>query len=317
MTEKSEIKFLEVDENRQGQRIDNFLITHLKGVPKSLIYRILRKGEVRVNKKRVKPDYRLNQADMIRIPPLRLGQATNKDEAAKPSESLQELLIQRVLYEDNGLLIINKPAGIAVHGGSGISLGLIEALRAMRPQEKFLELVHRLDRDTSGCLIFAKKASVLRELHELLRNNQIEKIYLALVKGYWPKYIRMVDAPLLKNELQSGERVVKVSAQGKQALTEFRIMQRFDEATLVEAKLLTGRTHQIRVHAAHSEHPIIGDEKYGDKEFNKQMRKHGCRRLFLHACRLSFTLPSTQQTIMVSAQLEKSLQDCLDKLNKE
>ena len=313
MSDKPAVKFLEVDENHHGQRIDNFLLSQLKGVPKSLIYRILRKGEVRANKKRVKPDYRLNQGDVLRIPPVRVSQA-DVNKTAKPSDALQQEINHRILFEDKNLLIINKPAGMAVHGGSGVNYGLIETIRAMRPQEKFLELVHRLDRDTSGCLILAKKASVLKELHELLRSNKIEKIYLALVKGYWPKHIHLVDAPLLKNELQSGERVVRVNKEGKQSQTEFRVMQRFNDSTLVEAKLLTGRTHQIRVHATHAGYPIVGDEKYGDKDFNKHMRQQGCKRLFLHAHRISFSLPSNNEVIAVTAQLDEKLQVCLDNL---
>jgi 23S rRNA pseudouridine955/2504/2580 synthase len=308
MQEKPSVKLLTIDENHQGQRIDNFLLGQLKGVPKSLIYRILRKGEVRVNKKRVKPEYRLNESDEVRVPPVRVS-PTDPNKIPKPSASLQETIKQRILYEDNQLLIINKPAGMAVHGGSGVSYGLIETLRAMRPQEKLLELAHRLDRDTSGCLIIAKKASTLKELHELMRTNQVEKIYWLLVKGHWPKHIKLVDAPLLKNELQSGERIVKVNAQGKQAQTEFRVLQRFKDATLMEAKLLTGRTHQIRVHAAHMGHPIVSDEKYGDKEFNKAMRKKGCKRLFLHAYSINFNLSSTHHRISVTAELEVDLEN--------
>ncbi len=308
MTETPSVKMVQIDARHEGQRIDNFLITHLKGVPKSFIYRILRKGEVRVNKKRIKPEYRLNLGDNVRVPPVRVSESVGKP-AAKPSETLQQQIKDRILYEDSDLLIINKPAGLAVHGGSGISLGLIEVLRAMRPQDSGLELVHRLDRDTSGCLILAKKRGALKALHELLRNNQVEKIYLALVKGYWPKHLRLVDAPLLKNELRSGERIVTVDAQGKEALTEFKISQRLSNATLLEVKLLTGRTHQIRVHTTHAGYPIAGDDKYGDKDFNKQMRLKGCKRLFLHASRVSFTLNDT--LITVTAELEDDLKNYL------
>jgi 23S rRNA pseudouridine955/2504/2580 synthase len=309
---KSSIKFLIIDDNQHGQRIDNFLITRLKGLPKSHLYRVLRKGEVRVNKKRIKPEYRLQAGDVVRVPPLRLSTQTNAP--AKPSQNAQQLLTTRILYEDKNLLIINKPAGMAVHGGSGVSLGVIEILRAMRPQEKFLELVHRLDRGTSGCLILAKKASTLKELHELLRNGKVEKKYHALVKGHWPKHMRIVDAPLQKFQLRSGERMVNVDQTGKEAVTEFRVLQRFENSTLVEATLQTGRTHQIRVHALHIGHPIAGDDKYGDKEFNKEMRAFACKRLFLHAVSVNFTLPSSNQSIAINTELDETLKKCLEKL---
>jgi len=307
---KTSVQQLTVDANHAGQRIDNFLITKLKGAPKSLIYRIVRKGEVRVNKKRIKPDYRLQESDVIRVPPVRLAEPSTP---TKPSRNVKNLLQDRILFEDDDIVIINKPAGMAVHGGSGISLGVIEALRAMRPQAKFLELVHRLDRDTSGCLVLAKKSSALKELHELMRSGKVEKIYQTLVRGQWPKQIKLVDAPLKKNELKSGERIVNVSSDGKPAATEFRIIQQFPKATLVEAKLLTGRTHQIRVHALHVGHPIVGDEKYGDKDFNKIMRQQGCKRLFLHAAKISFNL-SGKKKITISAELDKDLKVFLENL---
>lgn len=309
MQEKSKVYRVKVKEQYENQRIDNFLTRHIKGVPKSHIYRILRKGEVRVNKKRIKPDYRVQVGDEIRIPPLRLGPAPT---VSSPNENLQKILGSRILYEDKGLLIINKPAGLAVHGGSGISLGLIEALRFMRPKDSELELVHRLDRETSGCLLLAKKPSVLKELHELLRQkNGVEKCYLALVKGYWPKTLHIVDESLHKFQLVSGERMVKVDPEGKSSVTEFRVIQRFADSTLVEAKPLTGRTHQIRVHALHAGHPVLGDEKYGDKEVNKHYRQLGLKRLFLHAVRVSFTLPSFGQKISVEAPLDADLEALL------
>lgn len=310
--DKSGVKFLTVDELYENQRLDNFLLSRLKGLPKSRLYRIIRKGEVRVNKKRIKPEYRLQRGDSIRIPPMELSQSAHKDN--KPSANLQALLENNVLYEDSNLLIINKPSGMAAHGGSGIRFGVIETLRAMRPKEKFLELAHRLDRDTSGCLLLAKKPSILKEVHELLRKGQVEKIYLALVKGYWPKHIRTVDAPLRKNQLQSGERMVDVHKEGKPALTEFRVIQRFEQATLIEAKPQTGRTHQIRVHALHAGHPIAMDDKYGDKDFDKWVKTYGCKRLFLHASELKFTLSTLEKTIAVKADLTIDLQDCLAKL---
>lgn len=311
MQEKSPIKLVTVTDLHENQRIDNFLMRQIKGLPKSHLYRILRKGEVRVNKKRIKPDYRLKSGDIIRIPPLRLGVP---EEPIKPSSSLEKMLANRILYEDAGLLIINKPAGMAVHGGSGISLGVIEALRAMRPKEPYLELVHRLDRETSGCLLLAKKPAILKELHELLRNGQLEKKYTALVKGYWPKHLHFVDESLKKFQLQSGERMVNVNVEGKASLTEFRVLQRFASSTLVEAKPKTGRTHQIRVHAAHVGHPVAADEKYGDKEFNKQIRELGLKRLFLHASSLNFTLPATGQHYSVSAPLDADVEQLLKQL---
>jgi 23S rRNA pseudouridine955/2504/2580 synthase len=290
---------IKVDKEQQAQRIDNFLFKYLKGVPKSHIYRILRRGEVRVNKKRIKPDYKLQINDQIRIPPLRMAEKPSK----KPPPQLIQSLQNRIIYEDQSLIIINKPAGIATHGGSGISFGVIETLRELYPN---LSLVHRLDRETSGCLILAKKRSMLKELHELLRQQQITKTYLALLKGRLTVK-RVVEAPLLKNILKSGERMVRVSVKGRAAKTEFRIKQKFFRFTLVEAILHTGRTHQIRAHAAHINHPIAGDKKYGDKDFNKTMRQQGLKRLFLHAYSLKFRIPSTNQRINVKADLDEDL----------
>ena len=305
---------VEVDSQHEGQRIDNFLTTYLKGVPKSFIYRILRRGEVRVNKGRIKPTYRLQVGDMVRIPPLRRGEPTTA--APKPGHNLVELLNNGILYEDEGTVILNKPTGIAVHGGSGISFGVIEILRAARPQAPFLELVHRLDRDTSGCLIIAKKRSVLRHIHHLLREDGIEKRYLALVQGAWRGEERRVTAPLRKNVLQSGERVVRVAEDGKPSQTVFRPLRRWSEASLVEAIPLTGRTHQIRVHAAYIQQPIAGDEKYGDAEFNRIMQEKGLRRLFLHAASLHFATASGD-IIDVTAPLDPALQRVLDALGAE
>ena len=300
-----------VDVLYEGQRIDNFLFARLKGVPKSRIYRILRKGEVRVNKKRIKPDYRIQARDEIRIPPITVSE---KLVIASPSLNAQKFLTSHVIYEDNDLIVVNKPAGMAAHGGSGIQFGVIETLRHARPQHKFLELVHRLDKDTSGCMLIAKKPSILKQLHEQLRNGDVEKIYTTLVRGHWSKSIRTVDAPLKKNQLQSGERIVSVSKEGKSALTEFRIIQRFDKATLLEAKPKTGRTHQIRVHALYANHPIAADEKYGDKEFNKMVKNCGCKRLFLHASRLIFQLDENKK-LDVEAQLPADLQAVLINMN--
>ncbi|WP_342147678.1 23S rRNA pseudouridine(955/2504/2580) synthase RluC [Rickettsiella endosymbiont of Aleochara curtula] len=305
------IQHLTVTNDHSGQRLDNFLMSRLKGLPKSRLYRIIRKGELRINKKRVKPDYRLREGDIIRIPPLRLAPPTTKNIL---NEKLAVLLEKAIIFEDKHFLALNKPSGIAVHGGSGIHLGIIEALRLLRPQLKFLELVHRLDRDTSGCLLVAKKSSVLKELHELLRSGEIKKTYIALVSGHWPKSLLKVDAPLYKNQLQSGERIVRVQTEGKNSLTEFSVQHYYAESTLVAAMPITGRTHQIRVHAQFAKHPIIGDEKYGDKEINKKMRQLGCKRLFLHASQLEFTLQSIEETIKLNAQLPEDLSQFLKRL---
>lgn len=305
------IQQLTVTNDYSGQRLDNFLMSRLKGLPKSRLYRIIRKGELRINKKRVKPDYRLQEGDIIRIPPLRLAPRTPKNIL---NANLAELLEKSIIFEDKHFLVLNKPSGMAVHGGSGIHLGVIEALRLLRPQLKFLELVHRLDRDTSGCLLLAKKSSILKELHELLRSGQMKKTYIALVAGHWPKSLRKIDAPLYKNQLQSGERIVLVEAEGKSSLTEFSVQHYYVESTLIAAKPITGRTHQIRVHAQFAKHPIIGDEKYGEKEINKKMRQLGCKRLFLHASQLEFTLGSTAKTITLAAKLPEDLNQVLKNL---
>lgn len=303
---------VEVDPESAGQRIDNFLVRHMKGVPKSHVYRILRKGEVRVNSGRARPEYRLQSGDKVRIPPVRCAEPAE----ARPLPGALDRLRDRVLYEDAGLLVLNKPAGMAVHGGSGLSFGVIEALRALRPEARHLELVHRLDRETSGCLMVAKKRSVLRELHELLRRGEVEKRYLALLLGRWGGGAREVSAPLLKNVLQGGERVVRVSEDGKAAVSRFKPISVFPEASLVEVDLGTGRTHQIRVHSAHVGHPIAGDEKYGDPEFNRRMRELGLKRLFLHSHFLAFRLPGTGEEISVSAPLEEDLRRVLEKLEE-
>lgn len=288
-TSTSGVQMLEVPPELAGQRIDNFLRTQLKGVPKTLIYRILRKGEVRVNKGRIKPEYKLQAGDVVRVPPLRLAE---KDEPVPLAQGLLERLEAAIIYEDKALIVLNKPAGIAVHGGSGLSFGVIEALRQLRPDVGELELVHRLDRDTSGLLMVAKKRSMLRHLHRELRGDGVDKRYMALVRGRWDTSKKQVNAPLLKNTLRSGERMVEVTDEGKEALTLFRVLRRFgDFATLVEAKPVTGRTHQIRVHARHAGHCIAGDNKYGDEEFSSAIRDLGGKRLFLHAYALKVPLP--------------------------
>lgn len=306
------VQFIDIEPDLEGQRIDNYLRTLLKGVPKSLIYRILRKGEIRVNKKRVKPEYKLQPNDTVRVPPIRVSEPTQG-----PSTKLNNVasLESNILFEDDHLIVVNKPSGMAVHGGSGLSFGLIEALRALRPQQKFLELVHRLDRDTSGCLLIAKKRSALRHLHEQLRDKQIDKRYHALVEGAWPQNRFKVKAPLHKNTLKSGERIVTVDEQGKPSETRYRILQSFSLATLVEASPITGRTHQIRVHCLHAGHPIACDDKYGSREFADKVQASGLNRLFLHAYSLAFIHPATEQRMSQIAPLDKKLSACLLKLD--
>ncbi|MCU7944843.1 MAG: 23S rRNA pseudouridine(955/2504/2580) synthase RluC [Candidatus Thiodiazotropha sp. (ex Cardiolucina cf. quadrata)] len=305
------VRIVEVDSEYAGQRIDNFLMGQLKGVPKSHIYRILRKGEVRVNKGRVKAPYKIRTGDLVRIPPVR----TDRTEVPPhPSEQLRTTLEQAVVFEDERLLVLNKPSGMAVHGGSGVSSGIIEALRLVRPDERHLELVHRLDRETSGCLLISKRRSSLRILHELMRENRVDKRYLALLAGSWRKGARVVDMPLKKNTLQGGERVVRVDAEGKQAETRYKRLQRFKNATLVDVELITGRTHQIRVHSAWLGSPILGDTKYGEDDANKRMRQMGLRRLFLHAHQVSFRWPGENHDLIVNAPLSEDLAELLEKL---
>jgi len=285
----SSVQLIEVPPELAGQRIDNFLVNVLKGVPKTLIYRILRKGEVRVNKGRIKPEYKIQSGDIVRVPPVRLPE---RDEPVPVAQGLLQRLEAAIVYEDKALIVLNKPAGIAVHGGSGLSFGVIEAFRQLRPDAKELELVHRLDRDTSGLLMIAKKRSMLRHLHAALRGDGVDKRYMALVRGHWATGKKQVNAPLLKSNLRSGERMVEVNDEGKEALTVFRVLRRFgDFATMVEARPITGRTHQIRVHALHAGHAIAGDSKYGDEDFTREIRELGGKRLFLHAYALVVPLP--------------------------
>jgi 23S rRNA pseudouridine955/2504/2580 synthase len=318
-SERVAARMVAIGPEQAGQRIDNFLVTQLKGVPKSRIYRMLRRGEVRLNKGRVGPQQRLRDGDRVRIPPLRRSPVRQPPGA---SAWLLERLAAAVLYEDRRLLVLDKPAGVAVHGGSGVSLGVIEALRQARPEAPFLELVHRLDRDTSGCLVIAKRRSALRELHELIRADRVGKRYLALVRGTWEGGAFEVDVPLRKDRLQSGERMVRVGPDGKRALTRFRPLRTYAgqgsppsrAASLMEVQLRTGRTHQIRVHAAHIGHPVAGDEKYGDQAFNRSMRQLGLKRLFLHAADIRFTPPSSGREIHVQAPLDAELETLLSRL---
>ncbi len=308
------VQHFTISEEEAGQRLDNYLLRCLKGVPKSLIYRVIRKGEVRVNKGRAKPEKRLMPGDVVRIPPLRLGEEKPK---AAPGAGLIKLLENAILLDHKDFLVINKPAGLAVHGGSGVNLGLIEALRQMWPKQPYLELVHRLDRETSGCILVAKKRSSLRYLQELFRGRkQVRKTYLALVKGQWPSQLRFVDSPLERLETASGDRIVKVRESGKPASTEFRLMERFANTSLIKAEPLTGRTHQIRVHAQYSGHPLVGDEKYGDDDFNKLMKDSGVKRLFLHALKLQFSSPTNEQ-FEIEAPLSADLEQVLKQLKRE
>lgn len=314
------VRTIEATENNADQRVDNFLLARLKHMPKSHIYRLLRKGEVRVNKKRVKPTYRLQIGDLVRIPPVRdFGQGQGRGSTFKPRLSTMNFLAERIIYEDESLLVLNKPSGMATHGGSGINFGVIETLRAARPELPYLELVHRLDRGTSGCLLLAKKRSMLRQLHQLLREGDLSKKYWLLVKGQWVwKREKRVAEALLKNRLLSGERMVKVSDQGKQAVTVFRPIQIFPDASLLEAEIHTGKTHQIRVHAAFLGYPIAGDDKYGDKEFNKLMHlSYGLKRIFLHARAVKFCLQDTGKAFELKANLDEDLNLVLKKLNRK
>ncbi|EXJ14960.1 RluA family pseudouridine synthase [Imhoffiella purpurea] len=309
------VRLVEVDAESAGQRIDNFLLRFLKGVPRSHLYRVLRRGEVRVNKGRVKASHRLNAGDLVRIPPLRTSTPEPSDRAPR---SQMERLERGMLYEDERLLVIDKPSGMAVHGGSGLSYGLIESLRHARPGRE-LELVHRLDRETSGCLVISKRRSALRELHRLIREGGMTKRYQALILGELPRQKLVVDAPLKKNVLQGGERVVRVDPeQGKPARTIFRRLQRLRAGerilTLVEAELITGRTHQIRVHAAHLGTPLAGDPKYGDEEINRALKPLGLTRLFLHASSLRFRIEGMERALSVDAPLPDELAQFLAEL---
>lgn len=308
------VSYTEAGAGEVGQRLDNYLMRVLKTVPKSHVYRVLRKGEVRVNGKRAKPETRLALGDRVRIPPVRID---DKPVQVQPSNSLQSFITSSILHEDELLLIINKPAGVAVHGGSGLAFGVIEALRTSRPELPELELVHRLDRDTSGVLLIAKRRSALRQLHSELREREMTKRYLALVSGRWELGKKRIDLPLLTNQKQGGERMVRVHPDGQSALSTFEPQQHFGKlATLMSIEIGTGRTHQIRVHAAYAGHPVAGDEKYGDKESGEALRAFGLRRMFLHAHSLEFTHPGTGQRFKMEAPLSDELNTVLANLKK-
>jgi 23S rRNA pseudouridine955/2504/2580 synthase len=312
MTEigKNSVTLLTVDEGGEGQRVDNFLARHLKGVPKSHIYRILRSGEVRVNSKRVEATHRLQLGEVLRIPPVRVAAPAAKIGAAPAGVRFADA----VIYEDEALLVLDKPAGMAVHGGSGISRGVIEQLRLERSQAKFLELVHRLDRETSGVLLVGKKRSALTKLHEMMRENRMRKRYLLLVKGVWLEEKRRVVLPLKKYNLENGEKRVCVEEGGQHSETVFRLKQQLGEFTLLEAELVTGRTHQLRVQLAHLGFPIAGDDKYGDFALNKALQKRGLKRMFLHSAETALHHPLTDAPLKLIAPLPPELAKFLETL---
>ena len=304
---KVSVKLMEIGSEASGQRVDNFLLRQCKGVPKSHIYRILRSGEVRVNSGRVDATYRLREGDRVRIPPLRLG--------AKAAPSKPPKIDLPLLYEDEGLIAADKPAGLAVHGGSGISYGVIEQLRAARPETKFLELVHRLDRDTSGLLLLAKKRSVLTAMHELIRGGRMDKRYLVLVRGKWPSGKRHVKLKLQRYVTGAGERRVSVDDAGREAHTVFELERACGAYSLLQAQLKTGRTHQIRVHLAHLGFPIVGDDKYGDFDLNKRLARQDLKRMFLHAWKLVFVQPLSGDRLRLEAPLPRELENFISKLD--
>lgn len=307
------VQHFEVTADEAGQRLDNFVHKRLGEVPRSKVYRVIRKGEVRVNGHRAGPDTRLQAEDKVRIPPVRVQPA---EEAGRPSAALQETIRAAIVHADDKLMVIDKPSGVAVHGGSGISFGVIEALRALYPGET-LELAHRLDRDTSGCLLVARNMATLRVLHALLREEDsgFEKRYLTLLKGQWDLGTKRIDVPLRTDTRVGGERTVRADPSGKPSLSEFRPVQFFRKrATLMEVNLLTGRTHQIRVHAQHAGHPVAGDEKYGDEGFNREMAELGLKRMFLHAHSVSFEWPGGGGVFSVNTPLPPELATVVDRL---
>lgn len=312
------VQIIKIPRDREGQRLDNFLLGLLKGAPRSLIYKIIRGGQVRINGKRARPEDRLDEDDEVRIPPVKIEQV---DPNRAPPKSMLERLEASIVFEDKALLVINKPSGIATHGGSGISFGVIEALRALRPNEA-LELVHRLDRDTSGVLVLAKKRSALLQLQSLMReqdeDNGPEKHYLALLVGRMPTGTMTVKAALQKSVMQGGERMVRVDNDGKASVSHFTLLERRGGYSFCKIRIETGRTHQIRVHAAHIGHPVAGDEKYGDKEANKKLAtQFGLKRLFLHASSMQFALNEGQSPYLLNAPLAAELNDVLNKLVAE
>jgi 23S rRNA pseudouridine955/2504/2580 synthase len=308
---RTEVRVIKIDAGHDGQRIDNFLIGLLKGVPRSHIYRLLRTGQVRVNKGRIKPTYRLHEGDQVRLPPTERAETV----PVKISDDLAQALSQSIRYEDDDFMIIDKPSGLPVHGGTGLRIGVIEALRELRPGCPDLDLAHRLDRFTSGCLLVVKARSLLPAVARLFRDGQVEKRYRLLVKGRWTR--TSVVAPLRRGQMRSGERMVVIDRAGKESRTDFRLLAAYHGASLLEATLKTGRTHQIRVHTAATGHPIAGDEKYGEQEFNHSMRELGLRRIFLHAHAIAFRHPREGRMIRVVCPLPPALEAVLARLEVE
>jgi len=305
------VQLVRVEKAYIGQRLDNFLIRQLKGVPRTRIYRIIRRGEVRVNNKRCKPEHKLEMGDKVRIPPY-----TSKysPQVGKPSPALQEFLLGSILFENEQLLVINKPAGMAVHGGTSVAMGLIEALRQCKPEWAELELAHRIDRATTGCLVVTKNFIILRHIQRELKAKSVKKHYLALVHGTWPDSLEVVAAPLQKDPLGDSERIVRVRDSGKPSLTRFAVKQRFEGATLLEAMPETGRTHQIRVHCQHSGNGIVGDDKYTAKTKNAALEK--VKNLCLHAWKIEFEMPNGAAAVSVQAPIPNQLDALLRKLDK-
>ena len=312
MQKTTGVQYVSVDHSQAGRRIDNFLQLQLKGVPKTRIYQMIRKGEVRVNGSRVKQNHRIDEEDVVRIPPVKLPEP-NQDEVYFSNKIISSLEAA-LLYEDDALLVINKPSGLVVHSGSGQKAGVIEYLRHMRPEQDFLELAHRLDRDTSGCLILVKQPAVLKQVQNILKDHTIEKRYLAFVKGNLAKSSFEVSQPLQKNTLSSGERIVRVDPNGKHAVSRFKKLQQFKLGNLVEVELITGRTHQIRVHLSHIGNPIAMDPKYGDKEFNKKIKKSGLSRMFLHAHSMVIPLEIYAEPLYLEAPLNHDLEQFLERI---
>ena len=314
---KNAVSWITVDDEAAGQRLDNFLLRTLKGVPKSHIYRIVRSGEVRVNKGRVGPDARLAAGDVLRIPPTRTAHSA----APAVRSRVVSTFKPPILLEDEWLIAVDKPAGLAVHGGSGIALGLIEQLRASRPDARFLELVHRLDRETSGVLLVAKKRVALTSLHAQLRDGKIDKRYLVLVRGPWPEAKRVVDVPLHKFVTAAGERRVRIQPGGRDSITLFRRERSWETheppLALLEAELKTGRTHQIRVHLAHLGHALAGDDKYGDFAWNRELAREGLKRMFLHAKQMTFAHPTSGDTVRIVSPMPRELQEFVLALNEQ
>jgi 23S rRNA pseudouridine955/2504/2580 synthase len=314
----SQVTYVEVGPDDAGTRLDNFVVRQLRDVPRTHVFRLLRKGEVRVNKKRARPDQRVALGDVVRLPPVRRAEALPAPTIARQaSQSLQQLVLAAIVHEDPDVIVFNKPSGLAVHGGSATDFGLIEALRSARPDLRDAELVHRLDRETSGVLLVAKRRSALRDLHAQLREGRTEKRYLALLCGKWNLGTKRIDAPLDTDERRSGERHVAVRAHGKAAVSTFRPVQFFGNlATLAEVEIDTGKTHQIRVHAAYAGHPVAGDDKYGNRAFNDLFTQYGLRRMFLHSSSLGFTRPGSDEPLLASAPLPADLTAVLDTLTR-